>query len=150
MRVLIQRVSQADVKIEGQVHGKIERGLVILTGIEEADTEEDSQWLAQKIAKIRLFEDGAAPINADLATVNGRLLVISQFTLHASTKKGNRPSFIRAARPEKARALYHHFMDLLEQLTGNKVERGVFGANMQVSLTNDGPVTIWMDSKARE
>ncbi|TLD69725.1 D-tyrosyl-tRNA(Tyr) deacylase [Phragmitibacter flavus] len=150
MRLLVQRVSQASVHIHGQLHDHIQRGLLIFVGIEAVDTLEDATWLASKIAKIRLFPDDQAPINADLAAVNGQLLVISQFTLHASTRKGNRPSFIRAARPEHAEPLYQNFLQLLENLTNTEVKRGVFGADMQISLINDGPVTIWIDSQNRE
>jgi D-tyrosyl-tRNA(Tyr) deacylase len=150
MRLLVQRVSQAHVQIDGKVHSQIQRGLLLFVGIEAVDTVEDATWLATKIAKMRLFPDDQAAINADLAAVNGQLLVVSQFTLHASTRKGNRPSFIRAARPEHAEPLYQTFIQLLENLTGTEVKRGVFGADMQVSLVNDGPVTIWIDSQNRE
>lgn len=150
MRALIQRVSQASVTIEGSVSAGIGRGFLVLLGIEEADTAEDGEWLAGKIAKLRVFSDEAGKMNADLAEVRGRVLVVSQFTLHANTRKGNRPSFIRAARPETAVPLYEKFVSQLEAALGAPVERGTFGADMQVALVNDGPVTIWMDSKARE
>ena len=150
MRALIQRVSEASVTIDGVVTARIGRGFVILLGIEDADAEEDGAWLAGKIAKLRVFSDAEGKMNADLSDVQGRVLVVSQFTLHAATKKGNRPSFIRAARPEKAIPLYEEFLRELESVTGHPVERGVFGADMKVALVNDGPVTIWMDSKAKE
>lgn len=150
MRALIQRVSQASVTIEGSVSACIGRGFLVLLGIEEADSAEDGEWLAGKIAKLRVFSDAEGKMNADLAEAQGRVLVVSQFTLHASTKKGNRPSFIRAARPEQAVPLYETFLSQLEAALGATVERGRFGADMQVSLINDGPVTLWMDTKARE
>lgn len=150
MRALIQRVLQASVVIAGSTAGEIGRGFVVLLGIEEADTAEDGEWLAGKIAKLRVFSDAEGKMNADLAEAQGRVLVVSQFTLHASTKKGNRPSFIRAARPETAVPLYEKFLLHLEAALGTTVERGVFGADMKVALVNDGPVTIWMDTKARE
>ncbi len=150
MRALIQRVLQASVKIDGTTTAEIGRGFLVLLGIEEADTIEDGEWLAYKIAKLRVFSDAEGRMNADLAEVQGRVLVVSQFTLHASTKKGNRPSFIRAARPETAVPLYEDFLLRLEAALGAPVERGTFGADMRVGLVNDGPVTIWMDSRARE
>ncbi|MEM0895989.1 MAG: D-aminoacyl-tRNA deacylase [Verrucomicrobiota bacterium] len=150
MRAVIQRVSEASVSIGGEEHGSIAHGFVILLGIEESDEEDDALWLAGKVAKMRVFADEEGHMNLSLGEVDGRVLVVSQFTLHAATKKGNRPSFIRAARPEKAIPLYERFIVLLGAETGNKVETGQFGADMQVSLVNDGPVTIWMDSKARE
>ncbi len=150
MRVLIQRVSEASVTIDGEVSGEIGRGLLVFLGIEEADGEEDAEWLAGKVARMRLFNDENGQINLSLADVGGDSLVVSQFTLHASTKKGNRPSFIRAARPEQAIPLYEKFIAALESETGRKPATGEFGGDMKVSLLNDGPVTIWMDSRARE
>lgn len=150
MRALIQRVSQASVRIDGAVTAEIGRGFLVLLGIEEADGPEDGEWLAGKIARLRVFSDAEGKMNADLAEAQGRVLVVSQFTLHANTKKGNRPSFIRAARPEKAVPLYESFLAQLETAVGGRVERGEFGADMKVSLVNDGPVTIWMDTKAKE
>lgn len=150
MRALIQRVSQASVTIEGAIRAGIGRGFLVLLGIEEADTAEDGEWLAGKIAKLRVFSDSDGKMNADVAEVQGRVLVVSQFTLHANTKKGNRPSFIRAARPETAVPLYETFLQQLAAALGTPVESGIFGADMQVALVNDGPVTIWMDTKARE
>ena len=150
MRLLIQRVSEASVRISGEVSGEIARGLLILVGIEEPDSKEDADWLAMKLAKLRIFSDEAGLMNCSVQDVNGGLLVVSQFTLHASTKKGNRPSFIRAARPEQAIPLYEYFIQALERETLRPVQTGKFGADMQVHLINDGPVTIWMDSRNRE
>jgi D-aminoacyl-tRNA deacylase len=150
MRALIQRVSQASVTIEGTISAAIERGFLVLLGIEEADTAEDGEWLAGKIAKLRVFSDAEGKMNADLTEAGGRVLVVSQFTLHANTKKGNRPSFIRAARPATAVPLYEKFLSQLEAAVAAPVERGLFGADMKVALVNDGPVTIWIDTKARE
>ncbi len=150
MRAVIQRVSEASVTIDDSVRGEIGQGLLILLGIEEEDREEDVAWLAGKIARMRIFSDDAGKINWSCVDVGGQALVISQFTLHASTKKGNRPSFIKAARPETAIPLYEAFLAAMEQETGRPVERGEFGADMKVRLLNDGPVTIWMDSKDRE
>lgn len=150
MRALIQRASSASVTIEGQVTGQIGLGLVVLLGIEHDDTAEDAAWLAGKVAQVRIFSDAEGKMNLSLRDVSGGILVASQFTLHASTKKGNRPSFIRAARPEAAIPLYEAFMSEVEKITGKSVERGIFGADMQVALVNDGPVTIWIDSRAKE
>lgn len=150
MRALIQRVSAASVTIDHQVTAGIEQGLLIFLGIEEADTQEDVAWLAGKISNLRIFSDVEGKMNADIATINGELLVVSQFTLHANTRKGNRPSFIRAARPETAMPLYETFLSRLELNSGRPIKSGIFGADMKVSLINDGPVTIWIDSKARE
>lgn len=150
MRAVIQRVSQASVSIEGSVVGEIQRGFLILLGIEEADGTDDLLWLTGKIAKMRIFADEEGLMNKSLIDINGQALVVSQFTLHANTKKGNRPSFIRAARPEQAEPLYQQFMqELSSHLTG-PCAAGKFGADMQVSLVNDGPVTILIDSKNRE
>lgn len=150
MRVVLQRVSEASVTIDGKVNGTIGDGLLILVGIEEADTKEDIIWLCNKILKMRIFNDEAGVMNCSLQDINGEVLVISQFTLHASTKKGNRPSYIKAAKPEIAIPLYNQFLSEMENQLGKKVEKGVFGADMKVSLTNDGPVTIMIDSKSRE
>jgi D-tyrosyl-tRNA(Tyr) deacylase len=149
MRVLLQRTTQATVQIGGQIHGKINRGLVILVGICGDDTEDDARWLVQKIIQMRIFADSDGKMNLSVQDIEGEMLVISQFTLHASTKKGNRPSFIQAARPEHAIPLYDFFINRLNE-SNLKIETGIFGADMQVSLINDGPVTIWMDSKERE
>lgn len=148
MRALIQRSKQASVTIAGEISGRITHGLVVLLGVEHGDTSEDAEWLAAKIHQMRIFEDDDGKMNRSVKEAGGSVLVVSQFTLHASTKKGNRPSFIRAARPEVAIPLYEHFMTVLEKEL--PVQRGVFGADMQVALINDGPVTIWMDSRAKE
>lgn len=150
MRLVIQRVSEASVTVDAVVTGRIGPGLMILCGIEGDDTAEDAVWLVQKVAQMRIFSDAEGKMNLSVKDIGGGVLVVSQFTLHASTKKGNRPSFIRAARPEQAIPLYEQFMSLLEAETGRPVERGIFGEDMKVALINDGPVTITMDSKARE
>lgn len=150
MRALIQRTSSASVTVEGEVTGSIGIGLVVLAGIEHEDTHEDAAWLAGKIAQMRIFADEQGKMNLAVRDVGGEVLVVSQFTLHASTKKGNRPSFIRAARPEIAVPLYEAFLALIEAETGKPAQRGRFGADMKVALVNDGPVTIWLDSRARE
>ena len=150
MRVVIQRVSQASVAVEGETISSIGKGVLILLGIEDADTDEDADWLTSKISKMRIFEDDDGKMNRSLIDMAGEALVVSQFTLHASTKKGNRPSFIKAARPETAIPLYESFCDKLSQLLESKVGQGAFGAMMEVALTNDGPVTIIMDSQDRE
>jgi D-aminoacyl-tRNA deacylase len=150
MRILLQRVSQASVTIEGQIKSSIGPGLLILLGIEQDDTREDADWLCKKIAGLRIFSDAAGLMNLSVQDIDGHCLVVSQFTLHASTKKGNRPSFIRAARPESAIPLYEYFVKTLEKETSRPVQTGAFGADMKVALINDGPVTIWMDSRAKE
>lgn len=150
MRVVLQRVSQASVTVDGEIISKIETGFLILLGIEEVDREDDIAWLVGKISKIRVFEDCDGKMNKSLIDKNGNALVVSQFTLHASTKKGNRPSFIKAARPEKAKPLYKKFCEALSLEIGKKTRRGKFGANMKIILTNDGPVTITLDSQNRE
>lgn len=147
MRAVIQRVSSASVKINGKIHGEIGNGLLILLGIEEADNNEDIAWLSQKISKMRIFSDAEGLMNLSLLDVNGEALIISQFTLHASTKKGNRPSYIKAAKPPISEPLYHKFIEVFEEKTGKKTATGQFGADMKVSLVNDGPVTIIIDSK---
>ncbi len=150
MRAVLQRVSEATCKVDDNITGRIETGLVVLLGIEDADTDDDLQWLAQKICGMRVFGDENGLMNKALADVNGDILLISQFTLFAQTKKGNRPSFIRAARPEKAIPLYEKMIAKLEELIGKKLETGIFGADMKISLINDGPVTIIIDTKFRE
>ena len=150
MRALIQRVSSASVAISGSVHSSIGAGLLVLLGVEETDGDEDIAWLAGKITRLRIFSDAAGQMNLSLADTAGEVLVVSQFTLHASTKKGNQPSFIRAARPEQAIPAYEKFCSLLGGELNRPVLTGVFGADMQVALINDGPVTIWMDTKNRE
>lgn len=150
MRAVIQRVCKASVKINSLATGEIETGIVILLGIEDADTEEDVTWLAQKIINLRVFSDENGLMNKALADANGNILLISQFTLFAQTKKGNRPSFIRAAKSEKAVPLYEMMIKTLENLLGKSISTGVFGADMKVSLVNDGPVTIIMDTKDKD
>jgi D-tyrosyl-tRNA(Tyr) deacylase len=150
MRALIQRVTEAAVVVDNAAVGEIGPGLLVLLGIEAADSQEDIEWLAGKIIRLRIFPDGAGAMNQSLVEVNGQALVVSQFTLFASTKKGNRPSFIQAASPELADRMYKDFCQQLEILLGKPVQRGVFGAHMSVRLINDGPVTIWIDSKRRE
>ncbi|MBK7344894.1 MAG: D-tyrosyl-tRNA(Tyr) deacylase [Saprospiraceae bacterium] len=150
MRVVLQRVKQASVQIEGEETRSIERGLLILLGISHDDGMDDVRWLVQKITQLRIFSDSEGKMNEDITQVNGAFLVISQFTLHASTRKGNRPSYIRAARPEHAIPLYEEFLSFLRQESQRPVLSGTFGADMQVHLQNDGPVTIIMDSQQRE
>lgn len=150
MRAVIQRVREASVQIDGIIHGQIKTGLVVLLGIEESDTQEDVHWLASKIARMRIFSDAEGLMNCSLQEAGGQLLLISQFTLFASTKKGNRPSFIRAARPEQAVPLYELMISKLVTETSQPIQTGVFGADMQVALVNDGPVTIWMDTRQKE
>ena len=150
MRILIQRVTHASVAIGGSIHSSIRSGLLILAGIEEADTADDVRWLAQKAANLRIFDDEQGVMNRSVLDTQGEVLVVSQFTLMASTRKGNRPSYIRAARPETAVPFYEDFCRELSALLGKPVQTGSFGADMQVELLNDGPVTIWMDSKNRE
>lgn len=150
MRAVIQRVSEASCKVNGEITGAIELGFLVLLGIEDDDTAEDLQWLAQKIANMRVFSDENDLMNKSLADVDGKILLISQFTLFAQTKKGNRPSFIRAAKPDKAIPLYEQMILELEKLIGKKTETGIFGADMKISLVNDGPVTITMDTKNKE
>jgi D-tyrosyl-tRNA(Tyr) deacylase len=150
MRIVAQRVSRASVTIGGKLKSEIGLGMMILLGIEEADNEEDVDWLCAKLTKLRIFSDENEAMNLDINQVEGSFLVVSQFTLHALTKKGNRPSFIRAARPEHAIPLYELFLKRLAEISGRKVLSGEFGALMEVELINDGPVTILMDSKHRE
>jgi D-tyrosyl-tRNA(Tyr) deacylase len=150
MRVVIQRVSQASVSVEGIVKGACGTGLLILVGIEEADAQDDITWLTQKISNLRIFNDAEGKMNLSVKDVNGEMLVISQFTLHASTQKGNRPSYIMAARPEKALPMYNDFVSALQKEIGKNIATGEFGAHMEVSLVNDGPVTIIIDSKNKQ
>lgn len=149
MRVIIQRVTEANVKIDGKTKGEIEKGFMILVGVEEEDTQEDVDYLVKKVSKMRIFEDENGKMNLSIDKVGGKILSISQFTLHASTKKGNRPSFIGAASPDYANELYKKFNQGLRE-TGIEVETGEFGADMEVSLVNDGPVTITVDSKNKK
>ena len=150
MRIVAQRVSRASVTIGGKLKSAIGNGMMVLLGIEEADNEEDVEWLCAKLAKMRIFADENDAMNLDINQVEGSFLVVSQFTLHAMTKKGNRPSFIRAARPEQAIPLYKLFVKRLHEVSGREVLTGEFGAMMEVELINDGPVTILMDSKNKE
>jgi len=150
MRVVIQRVSSASVTIDGKIKGSIEKGLLVLLGIEDADTNEDIEWLSGKITRLRIFGDETGAMNLSVADVNGEVLLISQFTLHANTKKGNRPSFLKAAKPPTAIPMYEQFIIQLEKNLKNPIQTGEFGADMKVNLLNDGPVTIVIDSKNRE
>uniref|UniRef100_UPI00405697B7 D-aminoacyl-tRNA deacylase n=1 Tax=Alistipes sp. TaxID=1872444 RepID=UPI00405697B7 len=150
MRVLLQRVSSAKVEIEGRLKGAIGKGILVLLGIEAADTQEDIAWLVGKISRLRIFDDEQGVMNLDLQQVGGEVLVVSQFTLHASTRKGNRPSYIKAAPEPIARPLYEAFIQALEEQLARPIPSGEFGADMAVTLCNDGPVTIWIDSKNRE
>ncbi len=149
MRIVLQRVSKASVTVDDQITGSIQQGLLLLIGVEDADTLDDSEWLLRKILNMRIFADEEGKMNKSILDVQGELLLVSQFTLHASTKKGNRPSFIHAAAPEHANQLYNDFIEQAKS-SGLKVETGIFGANMQVELINDGPVTILLDSKNKE
>ena len=150
MKVIIQRVTQASVTIENNIVAQIQNGLLILLGIEDLDTQEDINWLVGKIINLRIFGDENHVMNLSVKDIDGDIIVVSQFTLHASTKKGNRPSYIKAAKPEIAIPLYKKFIFLLEKEFGKKVQTGEFGADMKVALTNDGPVTIIIDSKNKE
>ena len=150
MRAVVQRVSKAEVRIDEQPVGAIQHGLCVLVGIVDADTEDDARWLAAKITKLRIFNDAEGKMNADLSDVDGQLLVVSQFTLHAKTKKGTRPSFIRAAKPDHAVPLYTSFVAACAEESGKPVATGEFGAAMEVDLVNDGPVTIWIDTQDKE
>ncbi len=150
MRAVIQRVAEACVKVDGRVTGSIGKGLLILVGIEDADTQEDIDWLTKKIVGLRIFDDENGVMNLSVMDIGGSILAVSQFTLMASTKKGNRPSYIRASKGDFAQPMYEKFCQALEQESGKKTEKGIFGADMKVSLLNDGPVTIIMDTKNKE
>lgn len=150
MRILIQRVDNASVEIDNKIKSSIQSGLLVLVGIEEADTVEDSEWLAGKVVGLRIFDDENGVMNRSVIDVDGEILVVSQFTLHAQTKKGNRPSYIKAAKHETAIPLYNHFCEQLSSKLGKEVKSGTFAADMKVSLVNNGPVTIWIDSKNKE
>jgi D-tyrosyl-tRNA(Tyr) deacylase len=150
MRTVIQRVKEASVEIDGNINGSINHGLLLLLGIEDQDTIEDINWLVNKIIKLRIFSDTEGKMNLSLGDVAGDILLISQFTLFASTKKGNRPSYLRSAKPDVAIPLYESFVKVLEQNLSKKVETGIFGADMKIALINDGPVTIIIDSKNKE
>lgn len=150
MRLVIQRAGKACVKVNNNITGEIQKGLVVLVGIETEDTEEDAQWLTNKICSLRIFDDEQGIMNLSIEDIEGEVLAISQFTLHAKTKKGNRPSYIRAAPPEKAEPLFNFFVQQVEERLKKNVQTGVFRAHMNVTLTNDGPVTIIMDTKNKE
>ncbi|TKK70736.1 D-tyrosyl-tRNA(Tyr) deacylase [Ilyomonas limi] len=150
MRAVIQRVSEAMVKVNGEITGSIQTGLLVLVGIEDADTAEDIQWLSGKIVNMRIFDDTAGVMNVSLKDVDGDILLVSQFTLHASTKKGNRPSYIRASKPPVAIPMYEKLIDQLSADLGKPIQTGIFGADMKVRLLNDGPVTIVVDTKNKE
>ena len=150
MRVVLQRVATASVTVSEKIVAEIQKGLLVLVGIEDADTQEDIDWLVTKITQLRIFADENEVMNFSVEEVNGDVLVVSQFTLHAATKKGNRPSYIKAARPEVAIPLYEKFVSALENKLGKKVPTGIFGADMKVAILNDGPVTIIIDSKNKE
>jgi D-tyrosyl-tRNA(Tyr) deacylase len=150
MRVVLQRVTEASVKVNQEIVGEIGKGILILLGIEEADSEEDMEWLINKIINLRIFDDKDGVMNLSINEVQGQILLVSQFTLQASTKKGNRPSYIKAAKPDLAKQHYHRFYQLILTQFSSKVACGVFGADMKVSLINDGPVTIIIDSKQKE
>lgn len=150
MRVVIQRVSQASVTINGSIRSQIGKGLLVLVGIEDADGEEDLVWLSQKITQIRLFDDENGVMNLSVKDIDGEILLVSQFTLHAATKKGNRPSYIKASKPDIAIPLYEKFIAQISADLGKPIGTGEFGADMKVALLNDGPVTIWIDSKNKE
>lgn len=150
MRVLIQRVNKASVTIDNNIKSQIGQGLLIFVGIEEADGNDDIEWLSNKIINLRIFDDDNGVMNKSVIETNAGILIVSQFTLHASTKKGNRPSYIKAAKPDIAIPLYKQFCQAIEAKTGKQVQTGEFGADMKVELINDGPVTIWIDSKVKE
>lgn len=150
MKVVVQRVSEASVTVDGQKTADIQKGLLVLVGIEDVDTQEDIDWLAGKIIKMRIFGDENDVMNCSVQDIDGEIILVSQFTLHASTKKGNRPSYIKASKPEFAIPMYENFVKALEKEFDKKIQTGIFGADMKVSLLNDGPVTILIDSKNRE
>ena len=150
MRAVIQRVTEAGVTIDGKIKSAIGNGLLVLVGIEDADGIEDVEWLSNKIVNLRIFNDDNGVPNICVKDIDGEILIISQFTLHAATKKGNRPSYIKASKPEIAIPMYEEMIKTLSNLIGSTIQTGIFGADMKVSLLNDGPVTIWIDSKAKE
>lgn len=150
MKVVIQRVSKANVKVDGNITGEIAEGLLIFLGIEDADNHEDIQWLSNKIVNLRIFSDEHGVMNKSVKEMNGNILLVSQFTLHASTKKGNRPSYIKASKPDLAIPMYEKMIKQLEADLGRKIQTGVFGADMKIELLNDGPVTIVIDTKNKE
>jgi D-tyrosyl-tRNA(Tyr) deacylase len=150
MRIVIQKVSKASVTVEGQLVSSIGKGLLVLLGVEDADTDDDIDWLVKKMVQLRVFSDESGVMNLSVQDVSGDILVVSQFTLHASTKKGNRPSYIRASKPEFAVPMYEKFIQKSEEVFGKRIGTGIFGATMDVSLVNDGPVTIIIDSKQKD
>ena len=150
MRTVIQRVKHAKVEVDGKITGEIKQGLLVLAGFENEDTDEDLEWMSGKICNLRIFDDGQGVMNRSVLDIGGEILCVSQFTLHAMTKKGNRPSYIRAAKGEIAQPMYEKFCRKLEFLLNNDIKKGIFGANMQVTLLTDGPVTITLDSKNKE
>ncbi len=150
MRAVIQRVTKASCTVDGQISGAIDQGLLILLGVEESDTEEDLKWLAQKFVNLRIFSDEQGLMNKSVQDIDGNILLISQFTLLAQTKKGNRPSFIRAAKPDKAKLMYEKMATMLSDLLGKPVQLGIFGADMKIDLRNDGPVTIIMNTRDKD
>ena len=150
MRIIIQRVQHASVKVDNNITGKISNGLLVLVGFEPEDNQEDFEWIAKKITQLRIFNDENGVMNLDIKQVNGQILVVSQFTLHASTKKGNRPSYIKASKPENAKIQYNDFLNVLGKYSESDLQAGIFGADMKVELLNDGPVTIFIDSRNRD
>lgn len=150
MRAVIQKVKRARVSIEGNIYSEISEGLLVLVGIEDADTEEDIEWLCGKIVRLRIFDDENGVMNLSVEDIKGEIMAVSQFTLHASTKKGNRPTYIHASKPEFARPMYEKFVAELQNLSSKEVKRGVFGADMQIELVNNGPTTIIIDTKNKE
>ena len=150
MRVVIQRVSEASVKVDDQIAGTIHKGLLVLIGVEDADTKEDIEWISSKIVNLRIFDDASGVMNLSVKDIDGEILLVSQFTLHAATKKGNRPSYIKASKPAIAIPMYEQLIDQLKNDLGKEIHTGIFGADMKVQLVNDGPVTIVMDSKNKE
>lgn len=150
MRILVQRVQSASVTIKEELYSKIDQGLLLLVGIEDSDNQEDIYWLCKKVSQLRIFDDENGVMNLSVKDIDGDMLIVSQFTLHAKTAKGNRPSYIKAAKPDISIPLYEQFCKSMEVVLGKEVKTGVFGADMQISLINDGPVTIWMDSKEKD
>lgn len=150
MRAVIQKVTRASLSIDSEIYSQIEEGLMVLLGIEDADTKEDIEWLADKIRKLRIFEDENGVMNLSVEDVKGEMMIVSQFTLHASTKKGNRPTYIRASKPEFSKPMYESFVARTREVFAGKVATGVFGADMQIELVNNGPTTIIIDTKNKE
>jgi len=150
MRIVVQRVKSSSVQIDGKIHSSIQDGLMILLGIEQNDGKEDVEWLINKVVQLRIFNDDKGVMNLSINEIEGEILLVSQFTLHASTKKGNRPSYLKAAKPDISIPLYENFIEQLKKVIGDRLKTGIFGADMKVALINDGPVTILMDSKIKE